>query len=124
MPTVTVANAELNALLRATAYTGPASLFLSIHTDDPFNDGSNEYVGYSGGLRPAVTFNAAADGRATNAVDCSYSAMGATTIRYVGLWTANTGGTFVDTINVSPPLTTASGDLLRFSAGQVTWGAG
>lgn len=121
--------AERNAILNAfcpgashASYTGNTSLFLSLHTSDPGDTGANEYVGYSGGLRLAITFSAASAAAAASGGTSSqqdFTAMGATTITHVGLWSANTGGSFKGGGPLGAARTTASGDTLRFSAGSV-----
>jgi len=123
--TVAERNAILNAFLPGAShatYTGNTTLFLSIHTADPGDTGANEYTAYSGGLRPAITFGAAASAAAstggTNAQQ-DFTSMGATTITHIGLWTANTAGTFKGGGPLTTPRTTASGDTLRFLAAAV-----
>jgi hypothetical protein len=124
--TIAERNAILNAYLpgaSSASYTGNTSLFLSIHTADPGDTGASEYTGYSGGLRKAITFGAAANAAAVSAgtsAQQDFTAMGATTITHVGLWSANTGGTFKGGGALGAARTTASGDTLRFSAGAVT----
>lgn len=117
--TVANRNAELNALLRATAFTGVASLYLSIHTADPGDTGANEYTTYTG-VRPSIAFNAAASGTSTSSSQQDFAAMGATTITHVGLWSASAGGTFQGGGALTTSRTTASGDTLRFTAGSIS----
>jgi len=114
------ANAILDALLRGQTFTGPASLFLSIHTADPGSSGASEYTGYTG-TRPSVTFSAASGASITSSNQQDFLAMGATTITHYGLWSATSGGTY----HFGRPLTSvratdATGQTLRFAAGGVT----
>lgn len=121
--------AERNAILNAfcpgashASYTGNTALYLSLHTGDPGDNGANEYVGYSGGLRLAITFAAAANAAAASggtSAQQDFTAMGVTTITHVGLWSANTGGAFKSGGPLGSARTTASGDTLRFPAGAV-----
>jgi hypothetical protein len=105
----------LNAYCRGTSYAGNASLFLSLHTADPGNTGASEYTTYTG-TRPAIAFNVAASQSCGNTSQIDFAAMGATTITYVGLWTATSAGTFKGGGALSVSKTTASGDTLRFVA--------
>lgn len=105
----------LNAYCRGTSYAGNASLFLSIHTADPGNTGASEYTTYTG-TRPAIAFNVAASQSSGNTSQIDFAAMGATTITFIGLWTATSGGTFKGGGALSASKTTASGDTLRFVA--------
>jgi hypothetical protein len=112
-------NAELDALLRAVAFTGAAALFLSIHTADPGNTGANEYTAYSG-TRPSVTFAAAASAASASTNQQDFTGMGATVITHVGLWSAASGGTFQGGGALTSPATVNAGQTLRFLAGAVS----
>jgi hypothetical protein len=105
----------LNCYCKGTAYSGNASLFLSLHTADPVNTGASEYTTYTG-TRPAIAFNNAASQSSGNTSQIDFAAMGATTITHIGLWTATSGGTFKGGGALSASKTTASGDTLRFVA--------
>ena len=50
--------ALLNATLRATAYTSPAKVYISLHTEDPTDDGSKGEVSGNGYARQEVAFDA------------------------------------------------------------------
>lgn len=113
------ANAELNALLRATAFTGPAAIYASLHTADPGDTGTSEYTTYTGS-RPAITFGAATSKQVASTVQLDYAAMGATTITHMGFWSAASGGTFQDSVALATPATTGANDTLRFVVGAVT----
>jgi hypothetical protein len=120
--TVAERNAILNAYLPGAShasYSGNTSLFLSVHTADPGDSGTAEYTAYSGGLRASISFGGAASAAATSTAQIDFTAMGATTITHVGLWTANTGGTFKGGGPLSSSRTTASGDTLRFLTAAV-----
>jgi hypothetical protein len=109
-------DAVLNAYCRGTSYAGNASLFLSIHTADPGNTGASENTGYSGGLRPAIAFTAASGQSCPNTSQIDFTVMPAITVTHVGLWTANTAGTFKGGGALAASKTTAAGDTLRFVA--------
>lgn len=136
--TVANRNGELDAMLRATSLTGPSGLYLSLHTDDPGDSGSNEYTAYTG-TRPAIAFSAASGGATTSTNQQDFPGMGPATIRWCGLWSTATpgaGDTYSDSYAVvtggggTPggfqagiPLDTAKtvvqGDTLRFTTGSV-----
>ena len=93
--TATVANAQL-------ANITTTGLFMSIHSASPSNTGANElvagtaYTAVSGG-RPPVTWAAASSGVVVSS-DTQTFAMLVTQaggIGFWGLWTANTGGTWL-----------------------------
>jgi len=86
--TTTAKNTMLDAERTNCAYA-------SLHTDDPGTDGSNEVSGGSPAYaRKAVTFNAASSGSSALNSDVTFDVPSSTTVKYVGYWTASTGGTF------------------------------
>lgn len=120
--TVAERNAILNAYLPGAShasYSGNSTLFLSLHTGDPGDNGANEYTTYSGGLRASISFTGAASAASTSTAQIDFTSMGATTITHVGVWSANTGGTFKGGGALVSAKTTASGDTLRFLTSAV-----
>ena len=86
----TFATASKNTMLDTLTIT-----HMSLHDGDPSTTGTNEISGGSPAYaRKAATINAAAAGsRALNA-DVTFVVPASTTVKYVGYWTALTGGTF------------------------------
>lgn len=86
---MTIATAQQKENL-ATAYTNAAQ-YVSFHTADPGTTGANEIAG----TRALITWtpgptDGVSTGTATGAV------ANGTAITHVGLWTASSGGTFLD----------------------------
>lgn len=79
----------------ATSY-GSAGGFLSLHTADPGTTGTNEVTntGSPAYARKAVTWGSASAGAITGTV--TFDVPSGTTVTFVGVWTALTGGTFLD----------------------------
>jgi hypothetical protein len=120
--TIAERNGILNAYLPGAShasYTGNTSLFLSVHTADPGDNGASEYTAYTGN-RPSISFGAAASASASSTAQIDFAAMGATTITHVGLWSAATAGVFKGGGALTSAKTTVSGDALRFLVGGVT----
>lgn len=113
--TVANRNSMLNAWLRAAAYTGTASLFLSLHTADPGDAGASELTGGSY-ARVGVTFAAAVAASSGLVAQTDFAGMPAATITHVGLWSAATLGTFHGGGALSASKVTGVGDTLRFVA--------
>lgn len=113
-------DAILNAYLPGAShasYTGNTALFLSIHTADPGNTGASETVAYSGGLRPSIAFPASSGQSAGNTAQIDFASFSSSvTVTHVGVWTANTAGTFKGGGALSASKTPAIGDTLRFAA--------
>lgn len=115
----------LNAYLPGAShasYSGNTSLFLSVHTADPGNTGASEFTGYTGN-RPAITFAASSSQSAASggtSAQQDFVATSGGTITHIGLWTANTAGTFKGGGALSASKTIATSDTLRFASGAVT----
>jgi len=119
--------AERNGILAAylpcaahASYAGNASLFMSLHTGDPGDNGAGEYATYTG-TRPGITFTNPASSAAASTAQIDYASMGATTITHVGFWSATTAGVFKGGAALTAAKTTdGSGQTLRFAAASVT----
>ncbi len=88
-------NRMLDAL--AGSATGSPIAYLSLHSGIPDASGSNEIAGGAPAYaRKAVTFAAASSGAISkNGTSPVFDVVGATTVFFVGYWTAVTGGTFL-----------------------------
>jgi hypothetical protein len=94
MPFTTVtANKILDKILSGTDFTPATDLYVSLHTGDPGQDGSNEVTGGSY-VRKISTFDAAATKASAAAAALSWTGMPAATVTHVGLWDAETSGNF------------------------------
>ena len=65
-------NALINAVLRATTYTSPATVYVSLWTSDPTDAGSGTEVSGGSYARTSVTFGAPSDGVTTNNADVTF----------------------------------------------------
>ena len=118
----TYANNLLNALLRATSYTGPATVYLSLHTADPGTTGANEVTGGSY-ARQAITFNAAASKQVASSAQISFTGMpavGSPGVQYIGFWDAASAGNFIEGGALSAAKVVNAGDTFQFPSGNVT----
>ncbi len=90
--------ALLNATLRATAYTSPAKVYISLHTEDPTDDGSKGEVSGNGYARQEISFSApTSDGtgyKCVNSADVTFGDPTGNwgTISHLSLWDADTAG--------------------------------
>lgn len=87
------ANAVLNALCRATAFTGPAALWVKLHVGDP-GTGSSNAAGHT--TRIQATFGTAASGGAiSNTAALSWTNVtAAEDYTHFSVWDASTAGNF------------------------------
>jgi hypothetical protein len=116
-------DAILNALLPGAShasYSGNTSLFLSLHTADPGNTGASPFVTDYGAARRAVAFGAAASQSAASTARIDFTPSGGGTITHVGLYTAESGGTFKGGGALAVSKTVADGEILRFEIGAIT----
>lgn len=68
--------------------------FASLHTGDPSTTGANEVTGGSPAYaRKSITYAASASGQKSNSAAITFD-VPASTVAYVGLWSAVTAGTF------------------------------
>lgn len=84
--------AILNHVLRNTAYTSPTSVYVSLHTADPDEDGSGAEVAGGGYARQVATFNAPSGGQVANSADINFTNMPAATVSHIGIWDAASNG--------------------------------
>ena len=90
--------ALLNVTLRATAYTAPAKVYISLHTEDPTDDGSKGEVSGNGYARQEIAFSApTSDGtgyKCVNSADVTFPDPTGNwgTITHLSLWDADTAG--------------------------------
>lgn len=115
------ANAILDLILNQVAGTFPAGdLYVSLHTGDPGESGTNEVVaGGNAYARKQCNFSAAGAKASSNSADLEWTNMPGVTITHVGLWSALTNGTFWWAGAVSPNKTVSAGDTFKIPAGDL-----
>lgn len=115
-------NALINGTLRATTYTAPSTVYVSLHTADPTDDGSGAEVSGGSYARTAVTFGAPSNGVATNSADVTFpQSTGAWgTITHVAIWDASTSGNMLYHSTLDTSKTIASGDVLKIASGSLS----
>lgn len=108
MPYSTAAkNLMLNAL-RGTNPTTPIT-HVSAHTADPGDTGASEVAG-GAYARQAIAFNAPAAGAMDDSTNGAVIPIpAATTVAYIGFWSASSGGTWLGSINVTDEAFTNAG---------------
>lgn len=95
------------------------AIFASLHSAYPGDSGASEISGGSPAYaRKSVTWNAAASGNLDNNANPTFDVPAATTVAWIGLWSAVTVGTFYGSFplaggTVAPFETTASDDIFR-----------
>ena len=115
-------DALINVTLRATAYTAPATVYVSLWTSDPTDAGSGTEVSGGSYARTAVTFGAPSNGASTNSADVTFPTATALwgTVGWIGINDAATSGNLL----YHSPLDTAklidSGDIFKITTGNLS----
>lgn len=114
----TIADSLLNALLRAAAYTGPATIFIQLHTGAPGAAGTTAVA--TNNTRKAIAFNASSGGVIASSADVVWTNVPATeTYSHFSLWDASTAGNFLGSGTLTANQVTAA-DTFTVSAGAAT----
>lgn len=117
-------NRILNKMLRGEDFT-VAPVYVSLHTADPLDDGSNELSGM-GYVRQLVDMDewSSAEptgdgGQSENLASVNFTNLPAATITHVGLWDAESDGNFLWGGVVNPPIVVSAGQPASFKAGAL-----
>jgi hypothetical protein len=116
-------NALLNATLRNTTYTSPATVYAGLFTTDPTDAGTGSEVSGGSYARKAITFAAPSNGVTTNsAAACEFDqATGSWgTITHFAIFDALTTGNMLYYGALTTSKTIASGDVFKFATSSVT----
>ena len=115
-------NALINATLRATTYTSPATVYVSLWTSDPTDAGSGTEVSGGSYARTAVTFGAPSNGVTTNSAAVEFPQATASwgTIAYFGINDASTSGNLLYHSPVTTSKTIDTGDIFKFASGSIS----
>lgn len=115
-------NALINATLRNTSYTSPATVYLALYTSDPTDADTGTECSGSGYARQAITFGAPSNGVSTNSAAIEYAQAGNSwgTITHVGIRDALTTGNLLYHTALDASKTIATGDVFRVAAGSLS----
>jgi hypothetical protein len=115
-------NALINATLRATTYTSPATVYVSLWTSDPTDAGSGTEVSGGSYARTAVTFGSPSNGATTNSADVTFpQATGSWgTVGWIGLNDALSGGNLLYHTALDASKTIDTGDIFKISTGNLS----
>lgn len=91
-------------------YLGTVAVFASLHDADPGDTGVNEITGGTPAYaRIAITWNSAAAGVLDSSNQPVFDVPAATTVSWVGFWSAVTAGVFYGAANVTDEVFTNQG---------------
>ena len=115
-------NALINATLRATTYTSPATVYVSLYTSDPTDADSGTEVSGGSYARTAVTFGAPSNGVSTNSADVTFPTATASwgTVSHIGIHDASTAGNLLFHTPLDTSKTIDSGDIFKITSGNLS----
>src|SRR6056300_1627649 len=115
-------NAFINAALRATNFTSPATVYVSLYTSNPNDDDSGTEVSGGSYARTAVTFGAPSNGVSTNSADVTFPTATASwgTVSHIGIHDASTSGNLLFHTPLDTAKTIDSGDIFKIETGNLT----
>jgi len=115
-------NALINATLRATTFTAPATVYVSLWTSDPTDAGSGTEVSGGSYARTAVTFGAPSNGASTNSADVTFpTATGSWgTVGWIGINDASTSGNLLYHTPLDTSKTIDTGDIFIIKTGNLS----
>ena len=114
--------ALINATLRNTTYTSPATVYVALFTSDPTDAGSGTEVSGGSYARTAVTFGAPSGGASTNsaAVEFPQCTSSWGTVGWIGIMDASTSGNLLYHTALDTSKTIDTGDIFKISTGNLS----
>ena len=115
-------NALINATLRNTSYTSPATVYVGLYTSDPTDANTGTEVSGGSYARTAVTFGAPSNGVSTNsaAVEFPQATGSWGTVGWIGIEDASTGGNLLYHTALDASKTIDSGDIFKIATGSLS----
>ena len=115
-------NALINGTLRATTYTAPTTVYVSLHTADPTDAGTGTEVSGGSYARQAATFGAPSNGASTTTADITYPQATASygTVGWIGIWDAVSTGNLLYHSPLNTSKTIDTGDIFKITSGSLT----
>ena len=114
--------ALVNATLRNTAYTSPATVYAALFTTDPTDAGSGTEVTGGSYARTAITFGSPSNGVTTNSADVTFPTCTVAwgTVTHMGIYDASTSGNLLYHTPLDASKTVDSGDIFKISSGNLS----
>lgn len=112
-------NILINEVLRAVAYTPPATVYLALFTTATTDAGGGTEVTGGSYARQPVTFSAAAGGATENSATVTFASMPAVTVTHAAIYDALTAGNMLFHGALSASQVVTAGASLVFAAGAI-----
>lgn len=114
--------ALVNATLRNTSYTSPATVYAALFTTDPTDAGSGTEVSGGSYARTSITFGSPSNGVTTNSADVTFPTCTVAwgTVTHMGIYDASTSGNLLYHTPLDASKTVDSGDIFKISSGNLS----
>lgn len=115
-------NALINATLRNTSYTSPATVYMGLYTSDPTDANTGTEVSGGSYARVAVTMGAPSDGVSTNSAAIEFPQASGSwgTVGWIGILDASTSGNLLYHTALDTSKTISSGDIFKIAIGGLS----
>ena len=115
-------NALINGTLRATTFTAPTTVYISLHTADPTDAGSGTEVSGGSYIRQSATFAAPSNGASASNADVTFPQATGNwgTIGWIGIWDAQTTGNMLYHTALDTSKAIDTGDIFKIASGSLT----
>ena len=115
-------NALVNATLRNTTYTSPATVYVALFTTDPTDAASGTEVSGGSYARTSVAFAAPSNGASASSADCTFPTCTSTwgTVSHIGIFDASTSGNLLYHTPLDTSKTIETGDIFKIASGSLT----
>lgn len=115
-------NALINATLRATTFTSPATVYVGLYTSDPTD--ANTGTECSGGsyARKSATFGSPSNGASVTSADITFDQATTSwgTITHIGILDASTSGNLLYHTPLTTSKTIDTGDIFKIASGSLS----
>lgn len=114
--------ALFNAVLRNSAFTSPATVYLALFTTDPTDAASGTEVSGGSYARVAITFAAPSNGIGSNSADVNFTTATGNwgTVTHWGIFDASSAGNLLVHGSMTASLAVNNGQTARVLSGQLT----
>lgn len=115
-------NALINATLRNTSYTSPATVYVGLYTSDPTDANTGTEVSGGSYARTAVTFGAPSNGVSTNSAAVEFPQATASwgTVTHIGILDASTAGNLLYHTQLDVSKAISTGDIFKINSGNLS----
>jgi hypothetical protein len=115
-------NALVNATLRNTSYTSPATVYVALFTTDPTDANTGTEVTGGAYARTSVAFAAPSNGAAASSADCTFPTCTSTwgTVSHIGIFDASTSGNLLYHTPLDTSKTIETGDIFKIASASLT----